>query len=129
MKRFIKVIVWIVVIIAVVLTGIFLYWDREQEIDFAAIMPDELEHCDRTIGRNAAEYIRLKDWFESNQKGWKNTPVSYVPTQTYTSPKLSVNILVGGVVVNYEKESGSWSQVINRTETNELPEECQKANN
>jgi len=129
MKRFIKVVVWIVVISAVVLTGIFLYWNREQEIDFAAILPDELEHCDRAIGQDNAEYIRLKGWFESNQKGWKNTPASYVPKHTYNSPNLSVNILVGGVVVNYETESGRWSQVVNRTEADDLSLECQKANN
>jgi len=128
MKRFIKVVAFFVAIVAIVVAGIMLYWDRAQEIDFAALLPDELEHCDRTIGKDAAEYIQLKDWFELHQKGWRNTPASYGP-QTYISPKISVTVLVGGVVVNYETGSGSWSQVAKWTENNDLPWECQRANN
>jgi hypothetical protein len=128
MKRFFKVLAWIVLIVVVVMTAIVLYWDRPKEIDFAAIMPEELEYCGMKIGREAAEYIQLKDWFEAHQKGWKNTPASYAPTKTYASPKFSVNVLVDGVVVNYETESGSWSQVINSKESNDLLAECQRAN-
>lgn len=104
--------------------AVFLYFNWEQEVDFATLLPDELERCGTQIDQNSKEYIHLETWLKSNQSGWKDTPVTYVPSQTYISPNLSINILVGGVVINYKSESGGWKQVIQSTDTSGLFNEC-----
>ena len=109
--------------------GIVIYWGREQEIDFAEILPNELEHCGNNIGQDTEEYNNLKNWFESNNRGWEETYASYVPTHTYTSPNLSVYVLMGSVIVNYKTENGSWRQVAKTVKSNELYWKCKETNN
>ena len=108
--------------------SVFLYWNRTQQIDFSAKFPDTLNHCGKNISQNDAEYIELLNWFKLNKNGWKNTPVTYVPKNTFTSPTFSVNILGNGVIVNYQTNAGAWRQVEKQKKHYELPHDCSKAN-
>lgn len=128
MKSILKILAGVIFIVAVVVTGVVLYGGRSQEIDFAVILPDKLEHCGKMIDRNTAEYAQLKKWLETNKSGWQNTPASYAPHHTYTSPNISINILADGVVINYKTKNGNWSQVSKSKGSKELLIECTKAN-
>lgn len=90
------------------------------------MLPDEFEHCGSIINRDSTEYIELKNWFLSNQDAWKNTPVSYVPMDTYISETMSVNVMEGDVVVNYKHNNGNWNQVTRQKKNNELVSKCTK---
>ena len=128
MKSILKLVAGVIFIVAVVVTGFILYWGRSQEIDFVAILPDKLEHCGKIIDQNSAEYAQLKKWLETNKSGWQNTPASYAPHHTYTSPNISINVLADGVVINYKTKNGNWSQVSKSKGGKELQIECAKAN-
>ena len=102
----------ILIFIAILLGLIFLYFNRDQSIDFSVQLPPELEYCETVIESNSLEYLRLKNWLESNQDGWKNTIATYVPVNTVRAPTISINILQNFVVINYQDKNKKWSQVV-----------------
>ena len=128
MKKFLKILTWFLFFTVAAILAIMAYWNRDQHIDISAMLPNEFEYCGSIINRNSTEYIELKNWFNSNQKGWKNTPVSYVPMDTYSSDTMSVNVMDGAVVVNYKHDNETWSQVTRQKKTNELVSKCTKTN-
>ena len=128
MKNFLKIFSWFLFFTGAAILATMAYWNRDQQLDLSSMMPDELERCGSIINRNSAEYIELKNWFSSNQHGWNNTPVSYVPVDAYSSETMSVNVMDGGVVVNYKHKNGAWRQVTKQKGTHELVSKCTKTN-
>jgi len=124
MKNFLKILAWFLFFTGAAILVIMAYWNRDQQIDLSAMLPIEFEHCGSIINRDSTEYVELKNWFHSNQDGWKNTPVSYAPMDTYISETMSVNVLEGGVVVNYKRHNGKWNQVTKQRKSNELVSKC-----
>lgn len=124
--KIIKIFLIIIAFIIVSIFIIFLYWNRNQTINFANTLPNSFEHCNRTIFKNDIEYIELKNWFEHNQKNWKNTPASYAPNNYYYSsnPYMSINIGKKYVVINYEDSNKNPHQVIKEKKIGELIHDC-----
>lgn len=128
MKKGFIISISVIAIVAIIIGAILFYWDRDQEIDFSGLLPNELEHCGHTLNQNSPEYIELVAWFQSNQHGWRNTLVTFVPASMYTGTNFSVNAMKDGVVVNYRTKSDSWAQVMNQKKDTELVDQCAKAN-
>lgn len=126
MKKFLKILAWFLFFTGAAILATMAYWNRDQLLDLSAMLPNELEHCDSIINRDSAEYIELKNWLNSNQQGWNNTPTTYVPMNTYSSDTMSINVIDDGVVVNYKQDNGNWSQVTRQKKTNELVSKCTK---
>jgi len=128
MKKFLKIIAWFLFFTVAAILATMAYWNRDQALDFSAMLPNELQHCDSIINRDSAKYIELKNWFNSNQQGWNNTPATYVPMVIYNSDTMSVNVMDSGVVVNYKQGNSNWNQVTRQKKTNELVSKCTKTN-
>ena len=126
MKKFLKIFAWFLFFTGAAILVTMSYWNRDQHLDLSAMMPNKFEHCGAIANRDSAEYIELKNWFNSNQQGWNNTPASYVPMDIYSSDAMTVNVMDGDVVVNYKHENGTWSQVTRQKKTNELVSKCTK---
>ncbi|MES0490706.1 MAG: hypothetical protein ABUK01_11970 [Leptospirales bacterium] len=126
MKKFLKKAASIIVLLMLAVGVLFLYLNRDQKLDFASILPQEIEHCGNTLGPEHTEYVELRVWFESNQGGWTNTPATYVPGSTYTGSTISVNVLENGVIVNYKAKHNGWYQVKRLKKSNELSNTCKK---
>ena len=102
------------------MAGMLFYTKRSEEINFSKLLPPNFMHCGEQITSSHKNYLQLKSWFESNIKGWKKTPVSFEPSNSYTSSDLTINVVLSMVVVNYKSEDGSWRQMYNVYEDQEL---------
>ena len=91
----------------------FLYIHREQEIDFTALLPEELETCGTIINQDDKEYGIVKDWLRENKNGWVLSPITYVQFKTYYSNKLHIIVNASGVIINYSIDGEDWNQVVN----------------
>ncbi len=127
MKQILKIVFSLAVLIIAGVASTFLFWNRTQQIDFTIYFPNTLNHCGESINQKDKEYVDLYNWLKTNKNGWKNTLVTFVPKNTYTSAKFSVNILDNGVIVNYQNKNGSWKQVQNEKKADELSDVCSKA--
>jgi len=127
MKRFLKfAVITTILLVALVMTA-YMYWNREQQIDFTSKLPIELTHCGRTITPSNDEYTQLKTWLNSHQFGWKNAgPVTYATKIEYLAKNISINVLSFAVVVNYKTEDGNWNQMIHNKNVTELSKQCVK---
>jgi len=126
MKKYFKIFAWFLFFTGAAVLAIMFYWNRDQQLDLSTMLPEAFEHCGSIINRDSREYIELKSWINSNQEGWKNTPVTYVQMDTYISKTISVNVMDSSVVVNYKLHNGSWSQVTRQKKNNELVSKCTK---
>ena len=126
MKNFFKILAWFVFFSGAAILAIMAYWNRDQQLDLSTMLPEAFEHCGSIINKDSREYIELKSWFNSNQEGWKNTPVAYVQMDAYNSKTMSVNVMDSSVVVNYKLHKGTWSQVTRQKLNNELDSKCTK---
>ncbi len=127
MKRILKFFLVLFVFVVLIIAMVFLYWEREQKINFTHLLPPKLQYCGNNITSEDIEHSELKSWFKSNQQGWRNTLVTYVPKTTYTGSGISVNILDNAVIVNYQNSLDMWNQVIKEKKNNELLNKCTKS--
>jgi hypothetical protein len=129
MKRWFKYIIYFVItLIILTLTGIG-YWERKQTIDFSSMLPKSLKYCGREITSKDEQYMELFTWFKNNRTEWVNTPVSYAPGTIFWSPKIIINVLRRGVVVNYSPSSNEWGQVSKEKKEGELLMTCEQLTN
>lgn len=127
MKQFFKFAAITTTLLIVIVMAAYLYWSREQQIDFSSKLPIELSHCDRTITPSNEEYTQLKTWLNTHQFGWENTaPVTYATKTEYLALHISINVLSFAVVINYKTEDGSWNQVIHDKNVTDLSNQCVK---
>ena len=103
MKKALKVIGYVVLLLALVGVGTYFYIFRQQEIavDF---IPSEFTYCGKQIWGNNKEYQEIVSWLKQNKDGWVISYVTYVPTQVYHHPAFRVNVTEGGVVVSYKTD-------------------------
>jgi hypothetical protein len=65
----------------------------------------------RTISDSNTEYVALKIFLVEQKHGWSYDFSDYAPGRRFSSPKMIVNCLRSGVVVNYEVSNGEWVQI------------------
>lgn len=116
MKRFFKFAAIITILLIVIVMAAYLYWSREQHINFSTKLPTEFNYCSKTINASDQEYIDLKNWLEWNQYGWTNfVAITEIEPITYISKNISINISDYGVAITYRTENSSWNYVVKGT--------------
>jgi hypothetical protein len=110
-------------LLGMLLTVAILYYNRPQTIEFASLMPAQLEICGKLVNESAPNYVTLANWFVTNKEGWRSSPATYVEGQTFSGEGFSANFHNTGVIVTYES-GGSWSQVANQVKPTELVQLC-----
>jgi len=123
MARVLKIIGGLLFALIILSIAIVLYIFRAQTIDFTNFMPPKIEFCGEEITTEHIEHKKLTAWFKTNQKGWKPSPVSYVPNYIYSSSDFRVLIDETGMVVSY-KEGTNFQQVTKTANTNGLVSKC-----
>jgi len=124
MKRFKFAVITFILLVVIVMTA-YMYWSREQQINFSAKLPTEFNYCSKVINASDQEYIDLKNWLEWNQYGWTNSiAITEIEPITYTSENISINISDYKIAIGYISENGSSSYVIK--ETPSLLKQCDK---
>lgn len=121
-KRVLKIIVILFCIVAVILLVASLYYSRDREIDFSAIMPNEITICGELIELGQPKYDALFKWLHNHQRSWKNSPASIVPDYVYSGENININVFKSGVVVNAKLEN--WTQVTLSGNTDEIYGKC-----
>lgn len=126
MAKFMKVIASVLIVMAVTVCAVLLWFDRSQDIDFALYQPDSWVTCDGEFDKNSVEYARLSKWLELNSSNWK----SYVATPAhgyfYKSEEIMIYVQKHGVVVNYY-DGQNWSQVHKSVDTNGIYDDCKSS--
>jgi hypothetical protein len=77
----------------------------------------------RTVSNSDSEYVALKTFLVEQKHGWSYDFLDYATWRKFSSPKMTVNCLRSGVVVNYEVDDGQWVQ-ISKSITSQAFEAC-----
>ena len=120
-----KLVLKFIIVLSLILFIIFLYYNRNQSIDFSSKLPTSFKYCNKTINSNHPNYIDLKNWLKLNQENWKNNPASHMPVIYYYSPTISINIQKNRVIINYEYSNKNYHQVSREKKTEELIHICE----
>ena len=126
MVKFLKVIVCVLIVVAVLVCAFFLWVDRSQDIDFAVYQPDSWVTCNGEINKDSVEYDRLNKWLKLNSSNWKNYAATAAPGYFYRSEKIMIYVDKHDVVVNYY-DGQYWSQVQKSVDTNEIYDVCKSS--
>ncbi len=70
---------------------------------------------------------RIMDWLAANSKGWRATPITYVPNQLISGKDISLNFMKGSVILNFNppektKNSGQYRRAITKSDSEFLDE-------
>ncbi len=123
MLRALKIIGISFALIGVLLMVAYMYFNRSQTIEFASLMPAQLEICGKLVTNSDPKYVTLANWFVANTEGWQSSPATYMDGQIFSGEGFSTNFHNTGVIVTY-KSGGSWSQVENQIAPMELGHLC-----
>lgn len=123
MRTIFKTIGLLVVILIVTIACVFLWYGREQDIDFTSYFQTPLNTCNGELEVNTIEYETLLVWLSNNQSGWKNNPATIAPGYFYHSDEITVSVLDNFVVINF-LDDGEWSQVQKSANTDAIRNEC-----
>jgi len=123
MLRALKIIGISFALIGVLIMVAIKYYNRPQTIEFASLMPAQLEICGKLVEDSDPKYVTLANWFVANKEGWKSSPATFVDGQIFSGDGFSANFHDTGVLVIY-KSDGSWSQVENQVAPMELDHLC-----
>lgn len=66
----------------------------------------------KEIRKGDETYSRFKRWMEENERGWKPSPVTYVPDVEVRGKKFVINFLPGGAILNFQSPDGNWHQYV-----------------
>ncbi len=126
MVKFLKVIACVVIVAALLVGALFLWFDRSQDIDFSAYQPDFWATCNGKINKGSVEYGRLNKWLKLNGSNWQNYVATAAPGYFYKSEKITIYVHKHGVVVNYY-DGQNWSQVNKFVDTQEIYYVCKSS--
>lgn len=89
----------------------FQYWHYDPEHAEITITIQDIEEGPKNAGGKSSLYTKVKEGdriydnllklLENNPNGWKPDLATYVPIHMFSSKNLNVNVLEGGVVINY----------------------------
>jgi len=112
----IKLILKLFILLLLSVSLIFLYWWRNQTIDFSKKMPTQLIHNSTIINSSSNDYIKIKKLLAKYKDNWRNTLASYVPKDTYSNVAkdsyFNINISEKAIIINYKDENNKLHQLI-----------------
>jgi hypothetical protein len=126
MSKFLKFIAYVLIVGAILVGALLLWFDRSQDIDFADYQPDYWVTCNGKVSKNSVEYDRLNKWLKLNRSNWQNYVATAAHGYFYKSDKVMIYVYKYGVVVRYY-DGENWSQVHKSVDTKGIYYVCKSS--
>lgn len=62
------------------------------------------------IRKGHEKYSQLKQWLEQNEKGWSQSPATYMPGTEVRGKKFALNFLHNVAILNFKSPDGKYHQ-------------------